>query len=247
MSTWHEDDSFWEAFAPFLFTAERIERARVEVDSVIKLLGVQPGTRILDLCCGVGRHSIELARRGYAVTGVDRTHAYLERARQQAQAENLAIEFVESDMRAFSRPGAFDGATNLFTSFGYFEDPADDLKAARNLFEVLKPGARAVIDVLGKEVLARTFVPRTWESLPDGTLVLQEHKLRSGWDWIENRFLLIGHKRRREMTFSHRLYSGSELAALLRQAGFSEVALYGNLAGAPYDNRAERLVAVGSR
>jgi SAM-dependent methyltransferase len=247
MGSWHEDDAFWDRFAPFMFTAERIEQARADLDGALKLLGVAPGAAILDLCCGIGRHSLDLARRGYAVTGVDRTRSYLERARQQAAAENLTVEFIESDMRAFTRPGAFDGAINLFTSFGYFDDPADDLKVARNLCESLRPGARAIIDVLGKEVLARIFIERTWQTLPNGWLLLEERKLRPGWGWIESHHILIGPGARREYSFGHRLYAGTELAELLRRAGFSEVALHGSLAGAPYDNHAARLVAVARK
>src|SRR5689334_4942622 len=133
MSQWHENDEFWEFFRANLFSRERVERAPAEVDGVIRLLDANPGARILDLCCGVGRHSLELARRGFVVTGVDRTAAYLERARHRAEQESLAVELVQSDMREFARPDAFDGAINLFTSFGYFENLADDLKVAQNL------------------------------------------------------------------------------------------------------------------
>jgi SAM-dependent methyltransferase len=244
MPAWHEEDAFWDQFSPFLFTAERIENARPELDGALKLLGVAPGAKILDLCCGIGRHSLALARRGYVVTGVDRTRSYLERAHQQAAAENLAIEFVEADMRAFTRPNTFDGAINLSTSFGYFEDPDDDLKVARNLHDSLRPGACAIIDLLGKEVLARILIERTWQTLPDGCLVLEERKLRLGWSWVDIRHILIGPNGRREHSFGNRLYSGTELAALLERAGFSEVALYGSLAATPYDNHASRLVAL---
>jgi SAM-dependent methyltransferase len=247
MPAWHEDDAFWERFAPFMFTAERIELARADLDGALKLLGVAPGAKILDLCCGIGRHSLELARRGFVVTGVDRTRSYLERARQAAAAETLAVEFIESDMRAFVRLGAFDGAINLFTSFGYFDDPGEDLKVAHNLCESLRSGAGAIIDVLGKEVLARIFTERTWETLPNGWLLLQERKLRSGWDWIDSHHILIAPNDRREYSFGHRLYSGAELAALLRQAGFSEVTLHGSLTGTPYDNHAQRLIALARK
>lgn len=247
MAEWHENDEFWGFFRTILFRRERIENAKGEIDGVVRLLDAKAGASILDLCCGVGRHSLELARRGYSVTAVDRTAAYLERARQDAEKESLAIEFVQSDMRDFLRPDAFDGAINLFTSFGYFEDPAEDLKVAQNLYRSLRLGARLVIDVLGKEVLARRFRERDWEPGPDGSLFLTEHRLRSGWDWIDVRWIVIRGTERREFTFAHRLYAGSELAILLRQAGFANVSLYGSLAATPYDHNAERLVAVAQK
>lgn len=247
MPEWYEDAEFWKSFAPFFFTPERIESSGAQADALIKLLGVVPGARVLDLCCGIGRHSIALAQRGLKVTGVDRTHAFLDRAKSSAQKEGVSVEWVEKDMRAFKRPKAFDGAMNCVTSFGYFADPAQDLLVARNLHDSLKPKARLVIEMMGKEILARDFHERTWERLSDSALLLQERKLSSGWDWLESRWTLIAAKRRKELTFSCRPYSGAELRAVLKQAGFRDVELFGNLGGIPYDTRAERLVAVATK
>jgi SAM-dependent methyltransferase len=244
MAEWFDDDSFWTAFEGYMFSRERVAAAPAEVDGMIAMLKIAPKARVLDLCCGPGRHCVEFARRGYAVTGVDRTRAYLEQARAAAARENLACEFVESDMRAFSRAATFDAAINFFTAFGYFDDPADDLKVARNLCDSLKPGGRMLVDVNGKENLARKFSERGWNRLQDGTLVLEERELLDGWRRIKTRWILISGTERRESTHVLRLYSGSELAALLERAGFSQVALYGSLKATPYDQNAQRLIAV---
>src|SRR5262249_46117942 len=247
MSDWHEHDSFWETFADYMFDPIRIESARAEVDKVIALLQLSAPATVLDLCCGVGRHSIELARRGFLVTGVDRTRSYLERARVQAEQEGRAIEFIESDMRAFSRPEAFDGAINLFTSFGYFDDPADDAQVARNVCQSLRPGASFIVDLNGKEVLAAKFQERSWNRRADGSIVLEERSLLDGWNRIESRWTWLRGTQRHEATVTLRLYAGSELAALLHDAGFNTVATYGSLAATPYDHRAERLIAVATK
>ena len=247
MSEWYEDDDFWESFAPYFFTPERIESSGAQADGLIKLMGVAPGQSVLDLCCGIGRHSIALAKRGLNMTGVDRTRAFLDRAKAGADKEGVRVEWVQDDMRTFKRPSAFEGAVNCVTSFGYFADQAEDLMVARNLHDALKANARLVIEMMGKEVLARDFRERTWERLADGALLLQERKLSHGWDWLESRWTLIGPKRRKELTFSCRPYSGAELTAVLKQAGFRDVELFGSLSGIPYDNRAERLVAVATR
>jgi SAM-dependent methyltransferase len=140
---WHDDDVFWEAVAPFLFPDSRWgEAARREVDQVVALTGVEPRAHILDLCCGPRRDRLELARRGYSVTGVDRTIAYLDQASHQAASEGLSVDFVRGDMLTFRRPGAFDVAISLFTSFGYFESDADEQTVMQNLFQSLKPGGR---------------------------------------------------------------------------------------------------------
>jgi SAM-dependent methyltransferase len=247
MAEWYKDDSFWTTFEGYMFSAQRLGAAKTEVDQMIALLGLQPGARVLDLCCGPGRHSLEFARRGYKVTGVDLTRAYLDKARAAAARENLACEFVESDMRAFSRPATFDAAINFFTAFGYFDDPADDLKVARNLCESLRPGGRMLVDVNGKENLARKFTERDWSRRDDGTIVLEERELLDGWRRIRTRWILLSGSDRREATLVLRLYSGSELAALLERAGFSRVALYGSLKATPYDQNAQRLIAVATK
>jgi SAM-dependent methyltransferase len=247
VTAWHEDDRFWETVTPYLFSRERMELARQQVDQIIKLLDLRPGARVLDMCCGVGRHALDFARRGYAVTGVDRTRAYLDRARARAAAERLEIELVESDARTFKRPRKFDAAVNLFSSFGYFDDAADDLRLAGNVFVSLKSDGRFVIDVLGREVLARVFSERTWTENDDGSFVLEERKPGSAWDRIDSRWILVNRAERKEFTLSLRLYSGQEIASLLKRAGFKNVTLHGNLAGAPYDDRAQRLVAVAKK
>jgi SAM-dependent methyltransferase len=245
---WHDDDRFWAAIAPFLFTDERSGAAANEGEAIVRLLEIEQGSRILDLCCGVGRHSLELARRGFSVTAVDRTAAYLERARTGAQEKGLPIEFVRAGMEEFRRPGAFDAAINMFTSFGYFESDEEELAVLRNISESLKPGRRFVIDVMGKEVICRHFQPRTWHTVPAGTsFLLEERNVRNGWTYLENRWIVIDEAGRHEFNFNIRVYSGRELEFLLQQAGFCEVALYGNLNGNPYDHDAERLVAVAAK
>jgi SAM-dependent methyltransferase len=245
---WYEDDAFWGEMAPFLFDERRLLNAPMEVDAIIALLDVPEGARVLDLCCGVGRHAIELARRGFRVTGVDRTEIYLERARGTADAEGLDVELVREDMRTFRRPGAFDVVLNLFTSFGYFDDPADDLRVLRHVHESLAPGGRFVAEMMGKEVLAERFQERDWNWIGEGEGVfLEERRITDDWGRCANRWILIRGDRRSEYRFVHRLYSAVELAALFREAGFSAVDAYGSLAGEPYDHLARRLVVVGRR
>ena len=249
MTTWYDRDDLWETFYPTLFSVRQWEMAPAEVEGLLKLADLEPGAHVLDLCCGPGRHALELARRGFQVTGVDRTAAYLDAARQKATEEGLAVEFVEEDMRRFVRPGTFDAAINLFTSFGYFKDLADDLQVAKNLHASLKPGGRLVMDMMGKEVLARIFQHRDWVWLDEekGVIVLEERTLSQGWGWIENTWILLHGSERKTYSVSHRLYAGTELASLLRQAGFTSVALFGGLEGVPYDQNARRLVAVAER
>lgn len=243
---WHEQDAFWETVAPVLFVQRRWSDAPVEVEQVVYLLGLGSGAHVLDLCCGVGRHSLELARRGFQVTGVDRTRLYLDRASRRAEAEGLKVEFVQSDMRTFCRPDAFDAVVNLFTSFGYFEDPEDDRQVAMNVYRSLKSGGAFLIDIVGKEVLARIFRERDWYE-ENGLLVLQERKVSKNWSWMESRWIMFKDNNRAELNLSHRIYSAVELASLLAECGFAHIDAYGNLEGIAYDHLARRLVVVARK
>lgn len=240
---WHEEDRFWEAVTPILFGKRRWEEAPKEVESMITLLGLEPGMKVLDLCCGVGRHSLELARRGFVVTAVDRTESYLRQASELAKKEGLTIEFVKEDMRNFIRPNAFDAVINFYTSFGYFEDPDDDRKVIKNVYQSLKVGGVFLIEMMGKEILARIFRERDWFE-EDGILILEERKLGDCWDRVETRWIIIRENQRIEQKLSLRLYSAVELRSLLSESGFKEIEIYGDLQQSPYNQMARRLIAI---
>jgi len=246
MDTWHERDEFWKTMAPTMFREQQWDAAPVQVDQIIRLLGLSPGSAILDLACGPGRHALELARRGFSVTGVDRTAAYLDEARERARAEELAIEFVQDDMRRFCRPDAFDTVLSLFTSFGYFEDPAENRQVLLNVNHSLKDSGALILELMGKEVLARIFTERDW-SEQEGVFLLQERKVSRNWSWMENRWILLQGPKRHEFTVSHWLYSASELVTMLTACGFGAVDIFGDLEGTPYDHTAKRLVAVAHK
>ena len=264
MSEWFSDEEFWKNFAPVMFSEKRWAEASGVVDSLIQLVLPKPlsktdqntvldGLKILDLCCGMGRVSSELARRGFAVTGVDLSAALLEAAREDAACEKLKIEYIQADARSFKGPLFFDIAVNLYTSFGYFEDPEDDLLLARNVFESLKPGGSFVIETLGKEIAARDFTGGEWFER-DGFTVLTEYEAVESWSRLKNRWVLIKNTGESEKThsriekvFTQRLYSAVELCSLLHKAGFNDVDIYGGWDERPYNQNAAALIAVGKK
>ena len=243
---WYERDDFWKLLAPALFTSERMLSAKEEVEHLLSLLALQAGAGICDLCCGVGRHSLELAQRGFSVTGVDRTELYLQEARKKAEAKGLQIRFVQEDMRKFCEANAFDAVINVFTSFGYFEEAADDKRVLENVYTSLKDGGKLLIDIMGKEVLARIFQEKRWVE-EDGVIVLEEAKLSEDWSSLESRWIIIRDGRQDEYRIRLRLYSASELSELLKGCGFGQVNVYGDLSGLPYDLAAKRLVLVAHK
>lgn len=243
---WFDDDSLWQVMFPYIFSEARFVAATKEMQQVLAL--VQPkGKSVLDLGCGPGRCAIPLARRGFSVTGVDRTGYLLAKARRRARAARVRIEWVRADMRDFVRPGAFDFVLSMFTSFGYFDDKREDVIVLGNMFASLRPGGTCLVDMMGKECLARIFLPIKSEILPDGTRVVQHHKVFDDWTRIWNKWIIVRNGRTQSRTFHHTVYSGQELRERLEGVGFAGVRLYGDLEGGEYGTSAKRLVAVARK
>ncbi|HKV04789.1 MAG TPA: methyltransferase domain-containing protein [Candidatus Acidoferrales bacterium] len=241
---WFDDDSFWRELYPFMFPEKRIADADVQVEKALRLTKPK-GKSVLDLCCGPGRCSIALARKGFSVTGVDRTKYLLDRARASARAARVKIEWVREDMRDFVRPGSFALILSMFTSFGYFDDKREDLIVLKNMHTSLRSGGACLIEVLGKERLARVFQPTISTVLPDGTMLVERHELFDDWTRVRNEWLIMRKGRVKSFKFHHTIYSGEELRERMQHAGFVGVTLYGSLDGDAYGPNAERLIAIG--
>lgn len=246
MSEWFDDENLWKTTYPYMFPDDRLELGLEQVEQLLELVSFQ-GDSVLDLCCGPGRHSVALASRGLKVTGVDKTPFLLSKARERAAAAGVQVEWVHQDMRDFVRPDSFDLIINLFTSFGYFDDKDEDLKVLANIYQSLKAGGVLVIDVVGKERLAKIFLETSSEKMEDGTFFVQRREIYEDWTRIRNEWLLIKDDHIRRFYFHHTVYSGQELKDRLLQAGFDTVLLYGDFSGAEYGREAARLVAVARK
>ena len=242
---WFADDAFWQTSFPVLFPPERFADAAGELDAVLALVGRRP-QRVLDVACGPGRHAVAAARLGMAVTGVDRSAFLLGHARDLGQRHGADVEWVHADMRDHVQDPPADLVLNLFTSFGYFDDDADNERVLANAFRSLRPGGSLVVDVMGKEVLARIFSPSTVLDA-GGTLVVQRRRAVADWTRMENDWTFVRDGAARSFEHAHWIYSGRELAAMMGRAGFAEVALFGDFEGAPYGPEARRLVAVARK
>ncbi|TFH39975.1 MAG: class I SAM-dependent methyltransferase, partial [Chrysiogenales bacterium] len=141
------------------------EMTRREVERFTQIISLSPDDRVLDLSCGQGRHSLELARRGYKnVEGLDRSRYLIQRAKSRAKKECLNVKFREGEARMLPyKPDTFDVIFILGNSFGYFETVNDDLRVLREVFRVLKPWGRLLVDVADGDFLGNNFQPRSWE------------------------------------------------------------------------------------
>ena len=246
MKEWFGNEDFWIDMYDFLFPVSVYKKAEEEVKDILALTAFN-GNEILDLCCGPGRHAIKLAEEGYNVTAVDKSPYLLNIAKDRCKKDNVNVRFIEEDMRKFSRPGKFDLVINLFTSFGYFEHQEDDEAVLKNIFESLIPGGKVVMELMGKEILARIFQKTISTQLENSSVLIQRHKIMNDWSKNLNEWILLKENTYKKYSFSHRIYSAVELKSLYRAAGFNKIKVYGSLKGTVYDEEADRLVIVAEK
>jgi SAM-dependent methyltransferase len=220
-------------FRPEIFTPgspEAVAAAADETAFLWKALGLKKGSRVLDIPCGTGRHAVRLARRGASVLGVDITPAYLREARR-ASNKLPNIRFVRGDMRRIPLRGEFDAAINLWTSFGYFEKPSDDVKTLRGIARALKPGGLFLIDTADITTIRRRFQSRSWNRRADGAYVLEDAVYVGGWDprVINTWTVLRAGKPARRSRFVVRAYDRARLCAALTKAGLKPVRFWSGL------------------
>jgi len=222
------------------------ERTPGEVDAIERLLEIQPPLQLLDLACGQGRHSIELARRGYTVTGFDQSRFLLDVAAERAESAGVTVRWVEGDMRQPPRiEGGYDVVLNLFTSFGYFVDEADDLAVLGAAARVLRPGGRLLIELINGDRVRRTFQEREWIPMGEAT-VLERRSLDRDGRRMQVERTIVRDDQEEQAFHTLRLYSGAELAAMARQAGFPHLQLYGGWEAEPLTLESLRIVAIGT-
>lgn len=241
---WYEtifDDRYPELFGPLEGNPER------EVEEILGMLAPPPGSSVVDLACGRGRHAIPLARRGFRVTAVDLSETMLALARERARREGVEVEWVREDMRLFRRPGAFRVCLSLFTSFGFFGDE-ENQRVLDNVGESLREGGTLLLDLrnAGKG-LSRL---EDWDQeieVPAGRLRMSVRFDRGTMRARAEHVLSRADGIRISSAFDVRIYSMEELAAMIRRAGLVLRDFFGSLSGDPYDDRSTRLVAVAEK
>ncbi len=243
---WFSDEWFWETYGPLMFDPQRMAETAGEVEAIEKMAGFREQSRILDCCCGMGRHTIELARKGHRMTGIDLSRGYLKKAGEEAAKQNLSIQWKRMNALELDDNGTYDGIINMFTSFGYFDDPEDDLILLKKMHKALKPGGTLFMEMWGKEVLARDFEERVWFER-EGITILLEYGIDMNWTELRNRWLFYQNGKMTEYTFSHRIFSAAEMSQMLGEAGFPTVDIYGGFDGRVYDNQAEQLILVARK
>lgn len=246
MSPWwnrYFDTGYLVEFAP-LFD---LEQERLQVARLVELLALPAGSRVLDLACGQGRHAHLLAEAGFDVDGVDLSRELLKRARERGVGATL--RYTRGDMRRLPLRwrGRFDAVVNLFTSFGFFDDAADDAKVIRGVARVLKRGGVFVFQAGSRDGLSDRFLAGDAWTNADGTVVEQRRAFDPVTGILSVRATWT-RKRRVERREHHiRLYTATRMAELMDGAGLVLESAWDGFADRPLTRRSHEMLLVARK
>ena len=214
---------------------EHDEATRAEVEAILAASDLPAEAAVLDLCCGQGRHTIELARRGFTnLTGIDRSRYLVRLARRRAKKENLSITFKEGDARDIRVPeGSQDLVCMMGNSFGYFDRNEDDLAVLKAVKRALRPGGRLALDITDGTWMRDHFEPRSWEWIDQNQFVCRERSMSSDGERLISREV-VSHAERgiiADQLYAERLYTGDSITALLEAADFKNIEFLSPIAG----------------
>ena len=235
----HLPQEWWKSLfnAVYLKTdgdvVENQANTRREADLLIKAAGLEPNDRVLDLCCGQGRHCLELARRGFRnVVGVDRSRYLIRLAKRRAQQQGLHVSFHEGDARRFRLKEAdFHCVALMGNSFGYFDREEDDLAVMRAVLRALGSGGDIALDIVDGNWMRKNFIPRNWEWIDQDHFVCRERSLSQDGQRLISREVVVHAERGVivDQFYAERLYSQEAITGLLEQAGFTHIRLHDTL------------------
>ncbi len=227
-----------------LFTEARDRR---EVARLVDVLALPDGARVLDCPCGQGRHAHLLAAAGYDVDGLDYSPDLLDQAK--ARGTGKTLRFTRGDMRKLPArwTGRFDAVANLFTSFGFFLDPADDARVIAEFARVLKPGGVLVWHGGSRDGVMARFLDRDWWRSASGTMIGHERSFDALSGVLTVRTSWQGPDGGGEREHRIRLYTATRLAELCAAAGLIVDAAYDGWRDRPLRRRSSEMVLLARR
>ncbi len=246
---WYKDDRFFgedylKLYTPLLTE----ERTLGEINFIDEVLALPSGARILDLCCGHGRHSLKLAQRGYRVTGLDITPLFLGVAREEAAKAGVEVEFIEGDMREIPFEDEFDAVINIFTSFGFFENEEEDFKVIKQVDKALKDEGKFILDTINRERILANFMPKDWEKFEDGTLTITERTFDHKRSMVHCCIAMLkSDGTEKEMVHSLRLYTLREFVLMFKRAGLDISDVYGDFDQSKYSLKSRRMIMLAEK
>jgi ubiquinone/menaquinone biosynthesis C-methylase UbiE len=242
MSAWFEE-SFGQDYL-VVYKHRDIQGAKNEVYKMVHWLELQPGADVFDLCCGMGRHSLTLADYGFNVTGMDLSKVLLNEAHRLD--DEGKVRWLHGDMRQIPLEQNFDAVVNLFTSFGYFTDEAENEQVIHEISRLLKNKGKFIIDFLNPAYVVANLV--THSNRQEGGLEIDES--RSIEEGCVRKRIIIREKGKAERNYLEqvRLYRLDDFKRMLAAAGLEIEHVFGHYDGSDYvEQQSPRLIIVGSK
>ena len=234
----HLPEEWWRKLFNALYVktdgdvVENLENTRREVDFIVAAAAVQPHSHILDLCCGQGRHCLELARRGFKhVMGLDRSRYLVRLAKKRAQGEGLQVLFKEGDARNPRLPeSTIDCVAIMGNSFGYFSNKQDDEKVLTAVGKILRPSGQLVLDITDGSHMHEHFEKRSWEWIDEHHFVCRERSISQDRERLISREVIVHDEMGviADQFYAERLYTRESIAKLLEKVGFRNVRHHGH-------------------
>jgi SAM-dependent methyltransferase len=233
-------DIFGEFLGDFLAGTDQ------EIEFIEATLNLDAHAKILDLYCGYGRHAIELAKNGYEVTGVDSTADFLSIAKQKASQLQVALEFIQCDMRNINFQHSFDAVISMFAAFGFFNDDENAAVIGR-ISRALKPRGLFLIDLLNREWMQKNNLNRYWRD-PKGESVLSTKvEITEGMAMMKRQLINQLTGKKVETDFQLRAYSLPEMTELLTIHHLEIEKVYGAFDSRPYGEDTPRMIILARK
>jgi D-alanine-D-alanine ligase len=234
----HLPEEWWRKLFNALYVktdgdvVENLENTRREVDFIATSAKIQPYSHILDLCCGQGRHCMELARRGFKhVMGLDRSRYLVRLAKKRAQSEGLQVLFKEGDARNPRLPeNSMDCVAIMGNSFGYFSNKQDDEKVLTAVGKILRPSGQLVLDITDGGHMHENFDKRSWEWIDEHHFVCRERSISQDGERLISREVIVHDEMGviADQFYAERLYTRESISTLLEKTGFRNVRHHGH-------------------
>ncbi|SMF89369.1 Methylase involved in ubiquinone/menaquinone biosynthesis [Paenibacillus uliginis N3/975] len=244
MTEWYEE-SFGEDYL-LVYKHRDAQGAAHEVQKMASWLRLPAGAKVLDLCCGMGRHSLALSEAGYHVTGIDLSDVLLREARQLDQ--DKAVTWIASDMRHLPvEDNEFDAVLNLFTSFGYFTRDEEHIKVLQQIYRVLKPDGQFIIDFLNPAYVEQNLVPESSREF-EGQRIDERRKIENGYVKKEITITDLSGGETRHYNERVKLYTYDAFKSMVEEVGLYIEQVHGSYDDEKYDpETSPRMIFFGRR
>ncbi len=201
---------------------------------------------MLDVGCGFGRHSIELARRGYRAVGIDPARAMIEAARAGAAEAAVSVEFRQVSGEAFVAEEEFDAAMCLFTTLGQISEHGEDSRLVKQVHDALRPGGTFAVEVPQRDPSVKNLKSTDRFEGPERyTDVTRRFDAED--NSVTEIFDVVSPQETRRYVLRYRLYSREELAGLLQDAGFTAMVSYGDYEGTPLSPESPTILLIARK